>query len=544
MTNAPNDDDDERYEATCKDIIDELLKNKKITPNFLNNIKNKVCKKYSLGKIPKNADILAKASEEEKEILIPILQRRKTRTLSGVSVIAVMTKPYECPGECIYCPGLASQPGESVAQSYTGREPAAMRSLMHNYDPFKQVSSRVDDLEAIGHACDKIELIIMGGTFLSTPVSYQKKFIKGCIEGVLGEKTRSLTEAKLLAETSNRRIIGETFETRPDYCKNKHIDAMLDYGGTRVEIGIQTTRDDIFQLVHRGHDTQESKRAIQAAKDAGFKVCLHLMPNLPGATIEADEEMFNTIFSDEDYKPDYLKIYPCLVIGGTELEQWWREGKYEPYSTDSLIGLLAKVKSTIPNWIRIQRVQRDIPAYLILDGVKYSNLREMVWNRMDEMELECNCIRCNEYGFSRIHELKKRPIPSIDELQLNLETYKASGGIESFMSARDGQTGEIFGYVRMRIPSSLAHRPEINSQQTAIIRELRVVGELVRVNEVANTLQAQHRGLGKKLMQYAENAAIKTYNASKIVVIAGIGVREYFYNLGYLKDGPYVSKIL
>ncbi len=538
-----NDDDvDPNLDSACRDIIDELLGCNNRSKNFLNALKIKYAKKHGLAEIPNNAAILDKLTGKERDTLIGLLRRRKTRTLSGVSVIAVMTEPIDCPGHCVFCPGKNSQPGDRAAQSYTGKEPAAMRSISYGYDPFKQVSSRIGDLEAIGHECDKIEIIVMGGTFLSSPANYQESFVKGCIDGVLGHQTRSLAEAKVVAETSTRRIIGITFETRPDYCNHAHVDAMLDYGGTRVEIGVQTTHDDIYELVERGHNSQASKRAIQVAKDAGFKVCLHVMPNLPGSSLERDEEAFSTIFSDDDYKPDYLKVYPTLVVPGTRLEQWWREGKYKPYSIEMMTNLLARVKASLPPWVRIQRVQRDIPAYLILDGVKHSNFREVIWEKMKQHGTRCNCIRCMEFGFSRGESMNN--IVPVHDMTFHDEYYPASGGTECFITARHPGTESIFGYVRVRKPSPLAHRDEITGVRASIIRELRVVGEVVPVNKVAGDRQVQHRGLGKTLMERAEQVAREKFNAEKVLVISGLGVKPYFFGMGYQKDGPYVSKVV
>jgi elongator complex protein 3 len=534
---------DPKLEAALKAIVDELVASGAASREHLGRVKIKHAKQFGLKDIPTNAAILARIPEADRDVLLPMLKRRSKRTMSGVSIIAAMTKPAPCPGTCLYCPGPGSQPDKPVAQSYTGREPAALRSLMYDYDPFRQVASRVNDLESIGHACDKIELIIMGGTFLSTPKEYQDYFVKGCIDGVLGRPTADLVEAKQLAETSERRIIGVTFETRPDYCMPREVDAMLDYGGTRVELGVQTTYDDIYTLVKRGHDTKVTKKAIQVAKDAGFKTCFHVMPSMPGSSIDRDRAMFDELFTDEAYRPDYLKIYPCLVINGTTLANWWREGKFKPYSTEDLVAMLAQVKSKLPPWTRIQRVQRDIPADLILDGVKNGNLRELVWKYMDQNSLKCNCIRCREYGFSR-EKNNDASIPEIDDLVIKKETYLASGGSECFISALHPVTSEIFGYVRLRKPSLDAHREEMKGVPSSIIRELRVVGEVVPVSKIAKKLQAQHRGLGKKLVQLAEEAARDEQASKKLLVIAGIGVRPYFYHLGFAPDGPYVSKLL
>lgn len=532
---------DATFNDAVQAIIDEMLAANVKNKDQLNKIKTKYCRQFALKIIPTNAAILARVPLEARDSVISLLKRRTKRTMSGVSIIAAMTKPMPCPGRCVYCPGRDAQPDKPVAQSYTGREPAALRSLMYDYDPFKQVSSRVNDLESIGHSCDKIEIIIMGGTFLSTPKEYQDYFVKGCIDGVLGMESHDLAEAKRLAETSDRRIIGITFETRPDYCMEEHVDAMLDYGGTRVEIGVQTTYDDVYKLMNRGHDSAVTKAAIRVAKDAGFKVCFHMMPNMPGSSIERDKAMFDEIFSDEAYRPDYMKIYPCLVVKGAPLETWWNEGKYQPYSTADLIELLASMKSRLPEWTRIQRVQRDIPADLILDGVRNGNLRELVWHYMDEKGWKCNCIRCREYGFSRDKHVDDS-IPDVDDLVIKKEFYDASSGTECFISALHPATSEIFGYIRLRSPSEQAHRPEIHDNPASIVRELRVVGEVVPVNRIAKKLQAQHRGLGKHLLQVAEEISLVELDARKILVIAGLGVRPYFYNLGFKPDGPYVSK--
>ncbi|MFX0155162.1 MAG: elongator complex protein 3, partial [Candidatus Hodarchaeota archaeon] len=394
----------ENYEIVKKisrEIIDYLIKNPETSREKITNIKGRIGKKYKYNKVIKNAIILDYATSEEKNIITQILKRRKTRTLSGVSVIAIMTEPLPCPGTCIYCPGQDSQPGKKAAQSYTGQEPAAMRSIHNNYDPYLQVQSRINDLEAIGHKVDKIELIIMGGTFLSTDLKYQEKFIKGALEGIIEQRVSSLEIAKKLAETSKRRVIGITIETRPDYCKEKDIDRMLNYGTTRVEIGIQTLYDEIYELVKRGHSTFDSKEAIRIAKDAGLKVNAHMMPNLPGASLETDIDMFESLFSNVDYRPDMLKIYPTVVVKGTKLYNWWKEGKYSPYSDKELINLLAEVKMKLPPYVRIQRIMRDIPANLIEAGCKKSNLRQLVQNRLIQMGIKCNCIRCREYGLTK-----------------------------------------------------------------------------------------------------------------------------------------------
>ena len=533
----------EKIKRISREIIDYLMRNPETPREKITNIKGRIGKKYRYNKVIKNAIILDFATKQEKLIITQILKRRKTRTLSGVSVIAIMTKPLPCPGTCIYCPGQDSQPGEKAAQSYTGQEPAAMRSIHNNYDPYLQVQSRIKDLEAIGHSVDKIELIIMGGTFLSTDQEYQARFVKGALEGIIGQKVDSLEEAKILAEKSKRRVIGITVETRPDYCKEKDVDKMLQYGTTRVEIGVQTIYDDIYNLVKRAHTTKDSIDAIRIAKDAGLKINAHIMPNLPGSNYSKDVELFDELFSNSNYRPDMLKIYPTLVINGTELYNWWKEGKYSPYSDKELIDLIAKVKTNLPSYVRIQRIMRDIPATLIEAGCKNSNLRQLVQERLNEIDETCKCIRCREYGINKRTEIIDGI--SFDEIKLYRLDYDASQGKEVFLSYENKEEDYLVGYLRLRKPSEFAHRPELNDGKTMIVREIKVVGELVpKDSKPYRYTQIQHRGFGKLLMENAEKISFEEFDAKKLAVISGIGARDWFYEIGYKLDDVYVSKVL
>ena len=534
---------EEEIKLLCREIIEFLLTNPKISKDKFTNIKGKIGKKYNYQKVIKNATILNYATSDEQERLSHILKRRQTRSISGVSVIAIMTKPFPCPGTCIYCPGLESQPDKKAAQSYTGKEPAAMRSIYNNYDSFAQVQSRIQDLKAIGHNVDKIELVIMGGTFLALEPTYQEDFVKGAYEGVINTHTNSFNDTIKLAESSKRRIIGLTIETRPDYCKEVHVDRMLSYGATRVEIGIQTVYNDVYELIKRGHSTKDSIEAIRISKDAGLKINTHIMPNLPTTTYSLDMEMFDELFNNPDYRPDMLKIYPCLVIKGTELYKWWKEGKYSPYSNEELIELIAIAKSKIPPYVRIQRIMRDIPAPLIEAGCNKSNLRQLVQQRLKKLDKKCNCIRCREYGISF------RNLESNEELLDNISVhridYEASKGEEIFISLENKEKNVLIGYLRLRKPSEYAHRSEIKDGKTLLVREIRVVGELVpKDKKPFKKSQIQHLGFGKYLMTNAEKIAVEDYDAEKLAVISGIGARDWFYELGYNLDGPYVSKYL
>ncbi len=546
MSNSTNN---KNVRKVSREIINYLIKNPQTQRYKITNIKGRIGKKYKYHKVIKNATILNFATEEEKKIVTPILKRRTTRTLSGVSVIAIMTEPLPCPGTCIYCPGQDSQPGQKVAQSYTGQEPAAMRSIHNNYDPYFQVLSRIKDLEVIGHSIDKIELIIMGGTFLSTDMKYQEDFVKGALEGIIEKRVKNLEEAKKLAEKSRKRVIGITIETRPDYCKEIYVDRMLRYGTTRVELGIQTLNNEIYELVKRGHSTKDSIEAIRIAKDAGLKVNVHMMPNLPGASLETDLEMFNSLFSNTDYRPDMLKIYPTLVIKGTGLYNWWKQGKYAPFSDSELVDLIARVKQKVPSYVRIQRIMRDIPANLIEAGCKKSNLRQIIQKKLIEMNETCKCIRCREYGTKIVRKIDKRKDiineTFLNEIKLYRQDYKASEGQEIFLSYESQKENFLVGYLRLRKPSELAHRPELNDGRTLIVREIKVVGELVPRDLKPNQFsQIQHRGFGKMLMENAEKISREEFGAKKLAIISGFGVRDWFYNKGYKLDGVYVSKFL
>ena len=531
----------ETVKLIAREVIDYLVINPDFSRERITNLKGRIGSKYKHSKVIKNATILHFASEEEKSIINKLLKRRMVRTLSGISTIAIMTKPLPCPGKCIYCPGQNSQPGEKVAQSYTGREPSAMRSIHNNYDPYKQVQSRIRDLEAIGHNVDKISLIIQGGTFLSTTQIYQEQFIKGAYEGIVERRADNLDDIKRMVEGSKRRLIGLTIETRPDYCTEPYVDMMLEYGATRVEIGIQTVLDDVYKKVNRGHTTQDSINAIRIAKDAGLKINAHIMPNLPGSNYVKDLEMFDVLFSSPDYRPDMLKIYPCLVIKGTKLYDWWKAGEFTPYSLDELIDLISTIKQNIPSYVRIQRIMRDIPAYLIEAGCKKSNLRQLVLKKLTDLNFKCNCIRCREYGIAKksliVDENKNK------DIKLYRQDYVASQGHETFLSYENKKEDYLVGYLRLRKPSEFAHRPELRDGKTMIVREVRVVGELVPkgTKPLSNT-QLQHRGYGKLLMENAEKIAVEDFFTKKLAVISGIGARDWFYKMGYKLDGYYVSK--
>ena len=526
-------------ERACREIIESLLRLPSPSTKTVNALKLRVAARYKLERIPSNSEIIRFLRDEERPKLLHILRRKKVRTLSGITVIAVMTKPYPCPQKdpCAYCPG---GPPFGVPQSYTGFEPATMRGLQASFDPYLQAQRRMSQLEAIGHTVDKVELIVMGGTFPATPVEYQEWFIHECLDVIIGEKTVSLGEAKKAAEKSRVRNVGITVETRPDWAKEAHVDHMLSMGVTRVELGVQNPDDEIYRLVGRTHTVEDVKEATRVLKDCGLKIVYHMMPGLPGSCYKKDVEAFQRIFREPHFKPDMIKIYPCLVLKGTRAYEWWRRGEYEPYSNEEAARLIVEIKKIVSPWIRIMRIQRDIPAHLIVAGVKRSNLRQLVQEKLRAEGVRCRCIRCREVG-QRM--LKDGVEPDPEEVRIFVHREEASEGEEIFISAEDPVNDVLIGYLRLRVPSGRAHRPEINRVPCTIVRELRVYGELVPVGKhLAGAWQ--HKGYGGILLAEAEHITREEYGRKKIVVISALGTKEYYMRFGYGYDGPYVSKRL
>jgi len=505
-----------------------------LDPVTLNQVKLQFCRKHQLNWMPRNSDILSVLSAEARESIAPSLKLKKVRSISGVNVIGVMSSPRGCPhGRCVFCPVERGFP-----MSYTSGEPAAMRGMQAGYDPFKQITSRLNQLVAIGHEPSKVELVVQGGTFLAAPTEYQEHFVKRCLDAVNGYDSATLDEAKQRAETSVVRNVGLTVETKPDWCKQSHVDQMLHLGMTRVEIGVQIIDDTIYTLTNRGHTVKDVVEAFQVSRDAGFKIVAHMMPGLPGSDFEKDMESFRLLFQDSRFRPDMLKIYPCLVMEGTELYHWWREGLYQPYDTERAAELIARVKEIIPPWVRIMRVHREFPVYLIIAGVKSGNLRELALSKLRERGKRCHCIRCREVGHRTLKEKIKVDPASVKTL---VEEYEASEGHEVFISIEEPRSGCLIGYLRLRFPSAQAHRAEIDSS-TAIVRELHVYGTEVPVGR-RNRDAWQHTGVGRRLLDEAESMAGER-GASRILVLSALGTKQYYEHSGYGHVGTYMGKKL
>jgi len=469
--------------------------------------------------------------------------RKPSRMLSGVSVVAVMTHPLPCPGRCIYCPGGVEY---NAPKSYFGEEPALRRARRNGFHPYRQVWNRLNQYIYLNQYPSKIEIVVMGGTFLATPVVYQEWFITMIYEALNRypepepPKKWSLEEAQLRNETAEHRCVGLTIETRPDYGYEKHADIMLRYGATRVELGVQSIYDDVLEKINRGHGVRETIESTRILRDAGFKIVYHIMPGLPGSDPGRDIEMVKELFSNPDFRPDMLKIYPTEVVEGTVLYDWWRRGIYRPYNDEEAVEVISEMYRYIPKYVRVMRVRRDIPAYEVAAGTRRSNLREYVEKRCLEKSIVINEIRFREVGLQYWKYGRK---PDEKNIAITRTTYEAGYGVEEFLAVEDVVENIIIGFLRMRIPSEKAHRREVDSH-TAIIRELHVYGPELPIGMYGDSWQ--HRGWGTKLLRKAEEIALNEYDAKKIIVLSGVGVREYYRKLGYYRppDSPYMHKYM
>ncbi|MFH0987146.1 MAG: tRNA uridine(34) 5-carboxymethylaminomethyl modification radical SAM/GNAT enzyme Elp3 [Candidatus Micrarchaeota archaeon] len=515
-----------------KDAVSAIQAGKVKNKTELQRLKARLVRKHGLSKLPLDSEILERAPASAVKARA-FLKTKPSRTGSGVTVVSVMTKPSKCPhGTCAFCLGGKDI---GVPQSYTGNEPASMRGARYDFDAYEQVKNRVQQLEAVGHPTDKIELIIMGGTFTAEPIDYQKRFVLRCYDALNGVNSKDLTAAQHRNETARHRCIGLTVESRPDWLMKPEINNILSFGATRVEIGVQNPNDKIYKLNSRGHTVADVVKATKLCKDSFLKINYHLMSNLPGSDLKTDLKMFKEVFSNEDYKPDMLKIYPCLLVkpeyGQTILHKWYEQGKWKPYTEQQTANLLARAEEYFPPWVRVMRIQRDIPTKLILKGPRHSNLRQYVEEEKKKLGIECRCIRCNEI---RNEKIVKPALKRID--------YEASGGNEIFLHYENKKSKKLVGFARLRIPDK-PFRKEITGR-SAGIRELHVYGPSAEIGAKPK-LGAQHHGFGKQLLQEAERIAKEEFNKNKMLVISGVGAREYYRSkLGYKQEGPYMVKKL
>ncbi|BGP45886.1 Elongator subunit [Rhodotorula kratochvilovae] len=531
----------------CSEIVRRLLEAHDNGESVnLNALKTQVAKKYNAKVVPRLVDIISAVPQEVRDILLPKLRAKPVRTASGIAVVAVMSKPHRCPhiamtgNICVYCPGGPDSDFEYSTQSYTGYEPTSMRAIRARYDPYEQSKGRVEQLRSLGHSVDKVEFIVMGGTFMSLSESYRDQFISQLHNSLSGYTGNDVDEAVRYAEQAKTKCIGITIETRPDYCLKPHLSAMLRYGCTRLEVGVQSVYEDVARDTNRGHTVQATCESFQMAKDAGFKVVSHMMPDLPNVGVERDMAQFHEYFENPAFRSDGLKIYPTLVIRGTGLYELWRTGRYKNYSPNALVDIVARILALVPPWTRIYRVQRDIPMPLVSSGVENGNLRELAMARMRDFGLTCRDVRSREVGLHEIHH-RVRP----DELELIRRDYTANGGWETFLSYEDPERDILVGLLRLRklTPEGTFREELLKDGQTSMVRELHVYGTAVPVHSRNPTL-FQHQGIGTLLMEEAERIAREEHGSAKLAVISGIGVRSYYARLGFQLEGPYMTKML
>ncbi len=526
-----------KYREACAELAVIIQQKSHISSRGISELIKEISGRYHLSTIPKYTDIMSHMPSNDKNR--KMLIRKPTKSASGVIVVAIMAKPFDCPhGKCIYCPGGVEF---NTPLSYTGKEPVTKMAQEVDYDARSQIISKLDRYRMMGHDISKVELVIVGGTFPFMPLEYQRHFVKHCYDALNGDRVRShtLTQAKALNETSKSRCVGFTVETKPDYCKSRHIDIMLELGITRIEIGVQTLDNAMYKMVNRGHTLADVFEAFQVAKESGYKIVAHMMPGLPGSTVDKDLQDFRTLFEDQRLMPDMLKIYPTLVLKNTGLYRLYQKGSYSSFSDEEFVNLLVKIKKITPSWVRIMRIQREIDSDDIVSGPKSGNIRQILQTRLKEMGIKCNCIRCREAGLRRLKQSNVNPV-------LKRTEYVSSDGIESFLSLEDEATSSLFGFLRLRKLTN-PHREELRTSSgnaTAVVRELHVFGQLIDIGKKCDSTSFQHRGHGSRLLKVAEDIVKCDFGLDKISILSSVGTRDYYRKFNYHLDGPYMSKTL
>ncbi len=494
-------------------------------------------------------DLVARGEWVEDPDFLPLIRMKPVRTLSGVSTVTVLTKEYPCPGRCVFCPTEAYMP-----KSYLADEPGAARAFQNKFDPYNQVQSRLAEYRAVGHPNDKIELLVLGGTWSSYPRAYQEWFIRRCFDAMnedslpeeqkdfqLDEPAEKATGVVNLDrihaahkhnESANHRNVGLVIETRPDEISRDELVWLRQLGVTKVQMGAQSLDDRVLNLNLRGHTAADTLRATTLLRAAGFKIVLHWMPNLLGATVDSDREDFARLWQ-EGYAPDELKIYPTQLLETAELYQYWQKGEYLPYTTEELVTLIADLKPSIPEYCRVNRIIRDIPSIHVVEGNKRTSLRQDVQLELAKRGKVCRCIRCRE--------VKKHAVEFAD-LTLNDHVYTPSAAEEHFLNFTTSED-RIAGYLRLSLPSASAPDLKLaDLENAALIREVHVYGQSLPVG-VDKAGAAQHIGLGTRLLQRAEEIA-REKGFAQLAVIAAIGTRNYYASRGFRAGELYMVKDL
>lgn len=454
------------------------------------------------------------------------IRMKPVRTLSGVSTVTVLTKPYPCPAHCLFCPEDARMP-----KSYLPDEPGAMRAVEHDFDPYDQVHSRLESLEAVGHPTEKVELLILGGTWSAYRRDYQEWFVLRCLEALNETPSTSLAEAHSLNETAQHRNVGLVIETRPDEITVDEVAWLRKLGVTKLQMGAQSMDDRILALNQRGHTVAQTGQAVALLRAAGFKIVLHWMPNLLGATTDSDREDFKRLWLD--LCPDEIKIYPCQLLENAPLYAYWQRGEYQPYSQQQLVSLLADIKPGIPRYCRVNRVIRDIPSTHVVSGNKRTSLRQDAQVEMTRRGTRCQCIRCREL---RSHEFENSDLV-LDDLE-----YAAGGASEHFLSFVTPDD-RLAGFIRLSLPGPDSPATGLSDLEgAAIIREVHIYGQSLAVGEDPNGA-AQHSGLGTRLLEQASEIARRN-GFKRLAVIAAIGTRRYYLDRGFTRGDSYLIKTL
>ena len=481
-------------------------------------------------------EMVAAGELDEDARLLERIRMKPMRTLSGVTTVTVLTKPYPCPGKCIFCPTDVRMP-----KSYLPDEPGAMRGLEHQFDPYAQVRSRIEQLRSVGHPTDKVELLILGGTWSSYRRDYQEWFVKRCFDAMneishegtdYTEKIRvNLDEAHSINETASHRNVGLVIETRPDEINPDEIRWLRHLGVTKVQLGAQSLDDHILEINKRGHDVECTRRAVSLLRAAGFKVVLHWMPNLLGATPQSDDQDFSRLWVD--LCPDEIKIYPNQLLANAELYEYWQRGEFQPYTTEELIDLIADIKPTIPRYCRVNRVIRDIPSTNVVEGNRRTSLRQDIHNEMKRRGTHCQCVRCREVRGKPVHA---------ESLVLDDMVYRAGLAEEHFISFVTPDD-KLAGFVRLSLPCRASPPTGIaDLSGAALIREVHVYGQSLPVGSEKNGA-AQHAGLGTRLLEEAESIA-RANGFGRLAVISAVGTREYYLGRGFERGELYLVKDL
>jgi elongator complex protein 3 len=551
--------DDIHSEKKLEKLKTFIMRDKALYADFFS-VRKKCREKYSTltqylegdtntKRMPSNTEMLAyykelvfRGEQTPNKEVEHILRKLKVRSNSGVAVISLLTKPYPCPGKCIYCPNEKEMP-----KSYLSKEPAAARALANNFSPYTQVQNRMKALVSNGHPVDKLEVIVIGGTWSFYDEAYQEEFIYEIFRAVNefeknvdpknNSKKKTLEELQKENETARARVIGLSIETRPDFITEKELGRLRWLGVTKIEIGVQHLLNSVLALNKRDMTAKQISDATEMMRNAGFKVVYHMMPNLFGSTPEMDIKMFGDLFKGKDFQPDMLKMYPCIVLRNSYLYTVWKKGDFIPYTDDELLYVLREAKKQVPKYVRILRVIRDIPSEYIVAGSTISNLRQVILEDQKKQNWQCKCIRCREVRNEEVN---------LDEYVLQKIVYETKTGTEVFLSFEHKTENKCAAFCRLRLPDVNATSMFSGTLQVlhecALIRELHTYGQLMKIQKKGD--QSQHRGFGIRLMHEAERIAQEA-GYSKMAVISGVGVREYYRNkLGYTLEGTYMVKKL